>query len=111
MSVAPWRGLLLVCLAGLLWGTIGPAVDVVHDRSPLSPLTIGAYRSVSAIGALLVAVLVTRRWGRCVALVRRHGARALLVGLLTASFQLLFFVAVVQVGVSITTVVALGLPP
>jgi drug/metabolite transporter (DMT)-like permease len=35
-------GLVSVILAGIIWGTIGPAVRVVHDDSGLSPLLIVA---------------------------------------------------------------------
>lgn len=106
-----WSGVLLVCAAGVIWGTIGPSVDVVHDRSSLSVLTIGAYRSVTAVAVLLLAVVVSRRWTACRALVREHGRRVTVVGVLTAAFQLSFFVAVVAIGVSVTTVVALGFAP
>jgi drug/metabolite transporter, DME family len=109
--VTPRSGLVLLCAAGVVWGTIGPAVDVVHDRSSLSVLTIGAYRSITAVAALVLAATATRRWAACRALVRDHGRRVALTGLLTATFQLLFFVAVVTVGVSVTTVVALGFAP
>lgn len=106
-----WSGLLLVCSAGVVWGTIGPAVDVVHERSSLSVLTIGAYRSTTAVFVLVIAATAARRWDDCLALVREHGGRVALVGVLTALFQLLFFVAVVASGVSVTTVVALGFAP
>jgi drug/metabolite transporter, DME family len=106
-----WSGLVLVCSAGVVWGTIGPAVDIVHERSSLSVLTIGAYRSVAAVAALALAATAVRRWAACLALVREHGLRVVLVGVLTAAFQLLFFVAVVAAGVSVTTVVALGFAP
>jgi len=106
-----WAGLLLVCSAGVVWGTIGPAVDVVHRSTSLSVLTIGAYRSIAALAALALAATVARRWPACRALLREHGRRVALVGVLTAAFQLLFFVAVVANGVSITTVVALGFAP
>lgn len=106
-----WSGLALLCAAGVLWGTIGPAVDVVHDRSGLSALTIGAWRSVAGIAALALAVLAVRRGPACRALLRDHGGQVALTGALTAAFQLLFFVAVVVVGVSVTTVVALGSAP
>lgn len=108
---AAWPGLVFLCTAGVLWGTIGPAVDVVHDRSSLSVLTIGAYRSLAAVVVLALAATATRRWAACLALVRQHGGRVALTGVLTAAFQLLFFVAVVAAGVSVTTVVALGFAP
>ncbi|WP_197680970.1 DMT family transporter [Nocardioides scoriae] len=106
-----WAGLGLLGAAGVLWGTIGPAVDVVHDRSGLSPLTIGAWRSAAGIAVLLLAVGAARRVGACRALLRDHRREVVLTGSLTAAFQLLFFVAVVSAGVSVTTVVALGSAP
>jgi DME family drug/metabolite transporter len=106
-----WTGLVLVCSAGVVWGTIGPAVDVVHDRSSLSVLTISAYRSIAAVAVLVLAVAATRRSAACRALIREHGGRVALVGVLTAAFQLTFFLAVVAAGVSVTTVVALGFAP
>lgn len=106
-----WRGLLLVCLAGVVWGTIGPGVDVVHDRSGLSPLTISAYRSIAAVTVLLGAVLVAGRMRTSLSLARAQWRRVFFVGGLTAIFQLSFFVAVVLGGVSVTTVVSLGFAP
>ncbi len=105
------RGLLLVCLAGVVWGTIGPAVDVVDERSPLSVWVVGAYRSVAAVLALLVAVAVTGRVVRCRQLFSAHPRRVLGIGVLTATFMVLFFVSVVSVGVSVATVLALGWAP
>jgi DME family drug/metabolite transporter len=103
--------LLLLCAAGVVWGTIGPAVDIVHDRSSLSVLTIGAYRAVAAMAVLVLAATVTHLWATCLALIRQHGRRVVLTGVLAATFQLLFFVAVVANGVSVTTVVTLGFAP
>lgn len=106
-----WRGLLLVSSAGVIWGTIGPAVHLAHEWSGLSPLPIGANRAVAAVLALVVASLATGRLGTCLTLARDHWRRAIVMGLSTAAFQLLFFVAVLTAGVSVATVVALGLPP
>jgi len=106
-----WSGLAFLCAAGVVWGTIGPAVDVVHDRSSLSVLTIGAYRAIAAVAVLALAATVTRLWSACRALLREHGRRVVVTGLLAATFQLLFFVAVVENGVSVTTVVTLGFAP
>jgi DME family drug/metabolite transporter len=100
-----------VCLAGVVWGTIGPAVALVDGRSALSVLSIGAYRAVVAIAVLAGAVFLTGRAAACRSLLRRHPCRTAAVGLLTAAFQLLFFVAVITTGVSVATVVALGVAP
>jgi drug/metabolite transporter, DME family len=97
--------------AGILWGTIGPAVQLVHDDSGLSPLATSAYRAVAAVAALVLAAAVTGRLRRTWSLARPHWRRVLVVGLLIAASQLLFFIAVVSAGVSVATVVCLGLPP
>ncbi len=94
-----------------MWGTIGPAVDIVHNRSSLSALTIGAYRAGAAVAVLAMAATATRLWAACLVLLREHGRRVVLTGVMTATFQLLFFVAVVAAGVSVSTVVALGFAP
>lgn len=105
------RGLLLVSAAGVVWGTIGPAVQLAHEASGLSPWAISAYRAIAALLALVAASLVTRRLDTCLALARQHWRRVTVTGLATATFMLLFFVAVVAAGVSVATVIALGLAP
>jgi DME family drug/metabolite transporter len=74
-------------------------------------LTIGAYRAIAAVTTLVIASLVTGRLHTCLGLARSLWRRVILTGLSTATFQLLFFVAVVATGVSVATVVSLGLPP
>ncbi len=105
------RGLALVCAAGIIWGTIGPAVDLVHERSMLSVLTMSGWRSVAAVATLAAVVVLRGQLAACLALVRAHPVRIVGMGVLTTAFQLLFFVAVLAVGVSIATVVALGSAP
>ncbi|MEO8850296.1 MAG: DMT family transporter [Allobranchiibius sp.] len=105
------RGLALICAAGIIWGTIGPAVDLVHGRSALSVLTMSAWRSAFAVVTLAAMVLARGQFAACAALVRAQPVRILIMGALTAAFQLLFFVSVVAAGVSVATVVALGFAP
>jgi DME family drug/metabolite transporter len=100
-----------VCLAGLIWGTIAPAVRLVHERSGLSPFSISAYRAAAAVLVLLAIALLTRRLTTSWSLARQQWRRVTIVGLLTACFQLLFFIAVVATGASIATVVCLGFAP
>jgi drug/metabolite transporter, DME family len=106
-----WRGLLLVSCTGVVWGTIGPAVQLVHEDSDLAPLTIGAYRAVAGVTALIIASLLTGRLRMCLVLARCRWRRVIVTGVSTAVFQLLFFLAVVATGVSVATVVSLGLAP
>ena len=51
------RGLLYVVAAGVIWGTIGPAVALVDDASNLSAFTVTAYRSVLAVAVLAIATV------------------------------------------------------
>ncbi|HJV12415.1 MAG TPA: EamA family transporter, partial [Propionibacteriaceae bacterium] len=83
------RGLILVCLAGVIWGTIGPGVRLVHEWSGLSALTITAYRAMAAVVVLIVIALVTRRFATSWSLAIHQWRRVIMVGLLTAAAQLL----------------------
>ena len=106
-----WRGLGLVSLAGVIWGTIGPGAQVVHDRSGLSPLTVTAYRAIAAVVVVGLVVVLTGRLATVRTAALGEWRRVVVVGVLTAAFQFLFFVAVVFTGVSISTVVSLGFAP
>ena len=107
----PWRGLASVCLAGIIWGTIGPGAQVVHDRSGLSSLTVTAYRAIAAVVVLSLGVVLSGRLAAAGTAALEEWRRVGVVGVLTAAFQFLFFVAVVFTGVSIATVVSLGFAP
>lgn len=114
LSTSPPRaglGLLQICLAGVLWGTGGLGVQVIRDEVSMSVLSISAWRMAIASAVLLVLLLALRQLPALVAMVRAHPGRVLLVGCGTAAYQALYFGAVVAVGVSVSTVVSLGLAP
>ncbi|GAB6984177.1 DMT family transporter [Nocardioides pyridinolyticus] len=104
-------GLLQICLAGVLWGTGGLAVHVIRDAQSMSVVTISAWRMLIGALFLLVAVAVVRQLGDLRVLVRQHPGRVAIVGVATAAYQALYFAAVVAVGVTVSTVVSLGLAP
>lgn len=104
-------GVLQVCAAGVLWGTGGLVVTVLHERDGMGAMTASAWRMVIAAAALLVFSAATARLPALRAILRAHPGRATLVGIGTATYQALYFVAVLSVGVSVATVVALGLAP
>ncbi|WP_125776493.1 DMT family transporter [Antribacter gilvus] len=104
-------GLLQVCAAGVLWGTGGLAVQLVREHVPLSVLTISAYRTLVAAVVLVVAVAATRRWTATVRVARAHPFAVVVVGVGTAAYQALYLGAVVSAGVSVATVVSLGVAP
>lgn len=104
-------GLAQICVAGVLWGTGGLAVRVLRDAEPLSVVTISAWRMLIGAVFLLVVVAVLRQTGALRELLRRRPARVVTVGVATAAYQALYFAGVVAVGVTVSTVVSLGLAP
>ena len=112
-SPASRRGFLLVVLAALCWGTSGISGEIVADRAGLGPLDIAWHRM--AIGAVVLlggyALTRRRRTGPALPLPRGTAARLALVGAGLAAYQFAFFAAVATAGVSIATLVALGLAP
>lgn len=104
-------GVLQVSLAGVLWGTGGLALQLIREQAPLSVLTLSTWRMGLAALALLAVLGATRQLPGLVGLLRRHPGQALLVGAGTAAYQALYFASVVAVGVSVATVISLGLAP
>ncbi|MGJ7440059.1 DMT family transporter [Aquipuribacter sp. MA13-6] len=111
------RGPLLVVLAAVCWGTGGLAGSVLGDVSGLSPVAVGAYRLVVAAVVLLALHAARGRLGDLLAVVvtlaRRpaDAGRVVGVGAGLALFQLCYFLAVEAVGVSVATMLTLGLAP
>jgi DME family drug/metabolite transporter len=107
------RGFLLVVLAALCWGTSGFSGRIVADRTDLGPLDIAWHRM--AIGAVVLllgtALARRRRAGSANAVTRATAVRLVLIGAGLAAYQLAYFAAVATAGVSIATLVALGLAP
>lgn len=104
-------GLGQVALAGILWGTGGLGMKIVAGHSSLTFLTVSAWRmGVAAI--VLTAVVAGRGEGPQVrSLLARHPGRAIAVGVCTGGYQALYFAAVLAAGVTVSTVVSLGIAP
>ncbi len=113
LPAASRRGFLLVVLAALCWGTAGVSGTIVADRTDLGPLDIAWHRMAIGAVVLLVGFAVShrRRAAQTVALARGTAVRLALVAAGLAAYQLAYFAAVAQAGVSIATLVALGLAP
>ena len=107
------RGFVLVLIAALCWGTSGVSGRIVADRAGLGPLDIAWHRMAIGAAVLLALHLLTRRRraGAEGPLTRGTAVRLLLVGAGLAVYQLAYFAAVATAGVSIATLVALGLAP
>lgn len=108
MAVRERVGLLQVSAAGVLWGTGGLVVTFLHERDHVGAMTVSAWRMALGALAMLGFALVT---GRIREARRVLGVRTVVLGCGTAAYQGLYFVSVLLVGVSVATVVALGLAP
>ena len=103
-------GLLAVSGGAVLWGTTGVAVRIVNERTGLDAVAIGFYRVL--IAAAVVALVLGRRGFRAArAAVREHPVALPLSGAGFGAYQALYFVGVQDVGVSISTLVSLGIAP
>jgi len=103
----PRNGLLLVAVAATLWGTSGLTATLTYRRG-LDPLVVSFYRV--AIGAALLFSL-RRRSVSLTLIATADRARLLLIAAGLAIYQAGYFVAVQRAGVSIATLVTLGLAP
>jgi DME family drug/metabolite transporter len=103
-------GLFAVSGGALLWGTTGVVVRVVADRSGLTAVPIGCFRLVFAALTLILVVRVGAIHRiRALSTARRWGLVLSGVGL--GVYQALYFVGVQDVGVSVSTLVSLGVAP
>lgn len=110
VSLRARAGLLAVSLGALLWGTTGVAVSIVHDRTGLPAVVIGWYRVL--VATVVVAAVLGRRGLRAAAVAFRRYPLALAVsGAGFGAYQALYFVGVQYVGVSVSTLVSLGIAP
>ena len=96
-------------IAGVLWGTIGPAAAIIDDRTSLSPLQTSFWRlAIAVVPLALLAALAARANARPTRSLLLFG---LAVGVLTGASQLSYFSAVASAGIAIPTLIANGLGP
>ncbi|GGQ83173.1 membrane protein [Couchioplanes caeruleus subsp. azureus] len=103
------RGLLAIVVAGILWGTAGVVVQLIHQSAGLHPVGIAFYRL--AIAAFALTVFIARQLRPAVLTLGCQGWRLLLAGAGLGVYQALYFLSVAWGGVAIATVVSLGLAP
>ncbi|MET8041650.1 DMT family transporter [Micromonospora sp. NPDC005215] len=109
-AASPARtGLIQITVTGVLWGTTGVAVQLLRDGTGLSPVSIGFHRL--AIAALVLLACTAGRLGTLRSALRAAPVPLLLTGLGLGLYQALYFAAVAWAGVSVATVVSLGLAP
>jgi DME family drug/metabolite transporter len=107
------RGIVLVLLAAVLWGTVGVSAQVAYGLDGrLTPLLIGFYRLlVAAVAMLLTHGVRPRQQPRWRIAAGRPLLGAVLAGVLLGGYQACYFGAVRGVGVSLATLITLGLAP
>jgi DME family drug/metabolite transporter len=102
------RGVVLIALAAVSWGTTGSVTTVLVTDDGVHPWVIGAIRMWVAAGLLLLA---TRWMGAPLPLDRERVGPALVLGACMAAFQITYFTAVTMTGITITALVAICSAP
>jgi drug/metabolite transporter, DME family len=103
-------GLSLVVLAGILWGTSGPATKAIYGMVDINPAAVAAFRmSLGAPVLLAVYYLVGSR--PAARLRRRDIAWLLLMGVALGISQACYYAAIAQVGVAIATLITICSSP
>lgn len=107
-SPVPLRGILLIGLAAMSWGTTGSVTTVLVERAAASPLVIGVVRLWAAAVLLSAAALVARGSLRLPA---PDTARCIAMGACMAAFQVTYFTAVTLTGIAVTALLAICSAP
>jgi len=102
------RGLALIALAAVSWGTTGAVSTVLVDRAGATPLVIGAVRMLVA-AVLLTGTASLLRGTQAAS--RTDRARCVLAGVCNAGFQAAYFTSVTLAGIAITALVAICSAP
>ncbi|WP_310361893.1 DMT family transporter [Catenuloplanes atrovinosus] len=111
--VPAWRGMALIALAAVAWGTGGAVAAVLYRTSGLGPIAVSYWRFL--IGAVALAVYVSLRRTRRVPRDPARRYRRLLAVLATgaglAVYQSAFYLSIAHSGLAVATVVTLGAGP
>ena len=94
------RGLLSIMLAAVLWGTVGVAVKVIYGLAATNALSIGFLRLAISVPALFAACWYLLGW-QMFQVAKPDLLLMLLIGVMTALYQVCYFGAIAKVGVAI----------
>ncbi len=104
------RGLLLIMLAAVLWGTVGISTKTIYQITATNPLSIGFFRLAFSL-PVLFSVCWARLGRKMFQVSRTDLGLMMLVGLLTALYQACYFGAIARTGVAVATVITLCTAP
>jgi DME family drug/metabolite transporter len=109
-SLQARTGVLGIAGGAVLWGTTGVVAHAVHAASGLSPVSVAFYRT--AVAAAVLALLRGPALVRQVRAMSRGGLALLAAaGATLGASQALYFVAVTDAGVSLSTLICIGVAP
>jgi drug/metabolite transporter, DME family len=102
------RGLALIALAAVSWGTSGSVMTVLAERAATSPLLVGVARLWLAAIVLLLAASLT---SSPLAIAPGDRWRCLAMGACMAGYQAAYFTAVTLGGIAVVALVAICSAP
>lgn len=103
-------GLGLILLAALMWGTVGIFVQSIYHMTEANSLSIGFFRLALATPILSLAGWM--RLGRQMFQIDRRDLKFLImIGAMTALYQVCYFGAIAQIGVAAATLITLCTAP
>lgn len=101
------RGLVLIGLAAVSWGTTGSVSTVLAETAAANPLLVGLARMWVAAVLLVVAATLVPPF----AIAAGDRRRCLLMGLTMAAYQAAFFTAVPLAGIAVVALIAICSAP
>src|SRR3990172_3648700 len=104
------RGLILIVLASMMWGTTGLTSKVLNRLSAVDALSVGALRLLTAFPALLLLAQALAP-GSLRPLLKREWRAVLIMGAAMAGYNGSFFAALARTSVTAGTLLALCTAP
>ena len=106
-------GLILICLAAMLWGTTGTISVLIAQQVTVSPLLIGFWRMVFALPIFWLWYGCNKNYNGPAPPwpIKAHRLPLIAMGLCMAGYQVFYFAAVPYVGVAMTAMVAICSSP
>lgn len=109
-NLAPLTGVMFISFSAMLWGTVGVATQTIYHQSELAAVSVGFYRL--ALAFPFVCVLCCKVVGKkAFAVSRKSYLKMVLIGMMLAGYQVLYFAAVGSIGVALATLITLCTAP
>jgi len=104
------HGLLLLLLSAILWGTVGVVIQALYELSATNPLSVAFLRLALSLPALFLACQLTLG-KQAFKVAPRYLWLMLLIGAMTALYQVCYFAAIARIGVAAATLITLCTAP